>query len=326
MPLAISSKTRKMLWARSGNQCAICQQGLILQAVGDVDASVVGDECHIVADSPAGPRGGRRDLAPDIDGYDNLILLCRNHHKLIDDRTAYYSVARLQRVKQLHEKTIRERLARRRVGVPLFVLSMVVICGMIVVVTFPRPIIYSGVSVARSGEDMLLAGKLRQMLEAMSETGYVSEIKSAEVLTDRYGHDRQLDSVFIFSPPGADIRINARCRAGRLTLLDVDAMRNLKDAFPDRNTFWLVTDSEPDAEVFRSLRSSGIAVYTLDKIKATFDQLRAEWVQNGSRTRIKSMKFQYDERGMVQRTARYSIPAEMTLPQPEYFDSTQYSK
>lgn len=46
--MPISSKTRKILWAKSGNRCAICKIELIHQEKGSTDKTVIGEECHIV--------------------------------------------------------------------------------------------------------------------------------------------------------------------------------------------------------------------------------------------------------------------------------------
>src|SRR5205085_1467643 len=47
--VAISDKTRKLLWGRSGNRCAICRRTLSVDGtVVDAEA-VVGEECHIVS-------------------------------------------------------------------------------------------------------------------------------------------------------------------------------------------------------------------------------------------------------------------------------------
>jgi hypothetical protein len=55
--MAISGKTRKILWGRSGNRCAICRRELVMDATDLDDESVTGDECHIVARKPIGTRG-----------------------------------------------------------------------------------------------------------------------------------------------------------------------------------------------------------------------------------------------------------------------------
>jgi hypothetical protein len=67
----------------------------------DDDPSVFGEECHIVAQSRGGPRAS--EIA-DVDGYDNLILLCRKHHKQVDDQRSHFTVERLKQIKREHEQ------------------------------------------------------------------------------------------------------------------------------------------------------------------------------------------------------------------------------
>ncbi|MDT3443163.1 hypothetical protein [Pseudofrankia sp. BMG5.37] len=65
--------------------------------------SVVGHEAHIVAQSPTGPRGAQLPLDA-IDRLDNLILLCPNDHKIVDDQPGIYPADRLRKIKENHEK------------------------------------------------------------------------------------------------------------------------------------------------------------------------------------------------------------------------------
>jgi hypothetical protein len=70
--------------------------------------AIVGDECHIVAQSVSGPRGSGVDDRSDQ--YDNLILLCKTDHKRIDDQPSEYSAARLRELKGAHERWVSTRL------------------------------------------------------------------------------------------------------------------------------------------------------------------------------------------------------------------------
>ena len=54
--MAISDKTRKLLWGRSGSRCAICKRELIISATTGDDESIVGDECHIISPRPRAPH------------------------------------------------------------------------------------------------------------------------------------------------------------------------------------------------------------------------------------------------------------------------------
>lgn len=108
--MAISEKTRKILWGRSGNRCAICRRELVMDANDLDDESVLGDECHIVAHQSTGPRGDSPLSLRERDNYENLILLCKVHHKLTDDQPNTFTVERLKDRKRRHETWVRETL------------------------------------------------------------------------------------------------------------------------------------------------------------------------------------------------------------------------
>jgi hypothetical protein len=71
--------------------------------------SVVGDEAHIAADSPLGPRYGEGDPAK-VDAYENRILLCKVDHQMVDDQWHQYTSERLLRIKAEHEPWVESRL------------------------------------------------------------------------------------------------------------------------------------------------------------------------------------------------------------------------
>ncbi len=103
--MSILLKTHKLLWGRSGNKCAIpeCRNDLIADETETDDESIIGDEAHIVARNSDGPRGISDMTSDERDKYDNLILLCRKHHKIVDDQPNYYTVEKLKEIKQQHE-------------------------------------------------------------------------------------------------------------------------------------------------------------------------------------------------------------------------------
>src|SRR6266700_512117 len=86
--MPISLKTHKLLWGHSGNKCAIpdCRKELIIDETETDDESIIGDEAHIIAKNSDGARGENEMVLEDRDKYANLILLCRIHHKVIDDQ------------------------------------------------------------------------------------------------------------------------------------------------------------------------------------------------------------------------------------------------
>lgn len=64
---------------------------------------MLGEMCHIKAAKPNGPRYDLNQSAAQRHDVSNLILLCANHHKVIDDDEVAYTVERLQEMKALHE-------------------------------------------------------------------------------------------------------------------------------------------------------------------------------------------------------------------------------
>ncbi|MFA4830486.1 MAG: HNH endonuclease [Thermodesulfovibrionales bacterium] len=81
------------------------------------DESLIGEECHIIANSTDGPRGNI-STQEDLNKYDNLILLCRIHHKIIDDQPNTYTVERLRKIKVTHEKWVRDSLQTISITTP----------------------------------------------------------------------------------------------------------------------------------------------------------------------------------------------------------------
>lgn len=112
MKMGITLKTHKMLWARSANRCALpsCRRVLVENETETDDASIVGDEAHIVARENDGPRGISDLTLEQRDKYDNLILMCKIHHKQIDDQEMKYTVEVLHRMKLEHIDWVNKNL------------------------------------------------------------------------------------------------------------------------------------------------------------------------------------------------------------------------
>lgn len=105
--MSISEITRKILWAKSGNRCAICKTELITEQEKNSKLNI-GEECHIISSKVKGPRH-KPDL-DDYDTFDNLILLCRNHHKEIDTLVDAFPEEILRYMKQNHENWVNTTL------------------------------------------------------------------------------------------------------------------------------------------------------------------------------------------------------------------------
>jgi HNH endonuclease len=100
--MAVSERTRKIIWIEAGGRCAICRRQVLTEGTETDDPSIFGEEAHIVARSSGGPRAGA--LSEDkLDSHENLILLCREHHKQVDDQPNHYTIERLRAIKQAHK-------------------------------------------------------------------------------------------------------------------------------------------------------------------------------------------------------------------------------
>jgi hypothetical protein len=94
---------RKKLWRASGFECA--RPGCDEQLINDDEDTVIGVESHIHARNPGGPR-----YDPDMDedernAFENLILLCRNDHRRVDQSPEKYTAETLRKWKEDHERT-----------------------------------------------------------------------------------------------------------------------------------------------------------------------------------------------------------------------------
>lgn len=106
----ILNRDLKLLWGRAGNRCALCKRELVHDKT-DLDRDVVvGEEAHIVSASPNGPRGDDPLPLEKRYFYENLMLLCREDHKIIDEQVNTFTVDRLHRIKEDHEAWVRVKL------------------------------------------------------------------------------------------------------------------------------------------------------------------------------------------------------------------------
>lgn len=106
-----SHKTLKVLFALSGNQCAHpdCTNTLIEPATEESDALVTAHICHLYAISEDGPRGKSGLTKKELNSPENLILLCRNHHAVVDGQHETYPADMLKEWKQTHESETQKR-------------------------------------------------------------------------------------------------------------------------------------------------------------------------------------------------------------------------
>lgn len=95
---AITTAAIKKLYGLSAGQCNICGEPVFTEGVH------IGQMAHVIAKSPKGPRGDE-SIAND-NTYENLILLCANHHIIVDRDPATYTVEKLLQIKKDYESYI----------------------------------------------------------------------------------------------------------------------------------------------------------------------------------------------------------------------------
>lgn len=96
-----SISTIKKLFAFSNNRCAFpnCSSPIVEES-----GTVTGIVCHIAARSKGGPRYDSKQTDEQRHAFQNLILMCGRHSKLIDSEPKHYTDKALYEFKTTHEK------------------------------------------------------------------------------------------------------------------------------------------------------------------------------------------------------------------------------
>ncbi len=105
-----------LLYSRSAGLCNRCRNPVFVPTVDGNGYINIGEIAHNLPYSVKGPRGTEivsfaitiDEYSPD-NSYNNLILLCRNHHKIVD-KDAHYSVEQVKRLKNDHEDWVTNSL------------------------------------------------------------------------------------------------------------------------------------------------------------------------------------------------------------------------
>jgi hypothetical protein len=106
----ISEKVRSLLWAKSAGRCEFdgCNKPLWRDGLTQIEMNFA-DVAHIIGNRSDGPRGDLVLSAEYCNDVSNLMLMCLDHHRMIDQITGVYSDEILRHMKNAHEERI-ERL------------------------------------------------------------------------------------------------------------------------------------------------------------------------------------------------------------------------
>ncbi len=101
----VPGRDKAILWGRAAARCCHpdCKLLLIEPATSLDDEAMFGQAAHIVAHSAEGPRAHAGYPSDKLDSYENLILLCGNHHAIVDKQANTYTSDDLRGWKSEHE-------------------------------------------------------------------------------------------------------------------------------------------------------------------------------------------------------------------------------
>jgi len=98
----IPQREVKILWGKSAGKCSICKRDLILDE-HDGRPYPIGKMAHIEGENEGSARFNPSLSITARSKYDNLILLCPDHHDIIDQDLGEYTVEKLREIKKQHE-------------------------------------------------------------------------------------------------------------------------------------------------------------------------------------------------------------------------------
>lgn len=98
---AVTAKNYKLLYGLSAARCNICSQLLFELKQDEAGFIHIGEMGHQYAYSGGkkAPRAHTIDKESGDNSYNNLILLCANDHKRVDQNTDYYTIEKLKKIK-----------------------------------------------------------------------------------------------------------------------------------------------------------------------------------------------------------------------------------
>jgi len=88
------------IWSSVAGRCAFSGCGIkLFQVNSEGHLTRIADQCHIIAKKPGGPRGDPVLSNVLKEDPDNIILLCRNHHAIIDSNPQKYTIESLRNMR-----------------------------------------------------------------------------------------------------------------------------------------------------------------------------------------------------------------------------------
>ena len=102
--MAPTPLTKRLLDICSKNRCAFPDCYKLLSDYGT--KTITGERCHIKGEKPGSARYDPTQTDKERDSFENLIMMCEEHHKIIDARPDIYTVEVLMEIKRKHEESL----------------------------------------------------------------------------------------------------------------------------------------------------------------------------------------------------------------------------
>lgn len=118
--MTITEKSIKLLWSNAAGRCSFpeCDKRLTVEQAAASAPYTLGEMAHIKGKNRGSNRHDAMQADEERDRYDNLILLCPNHHTEIDkpENEDRYSVAWLLEEKIKHEQRVLAALTPKTIS------------------------------------------------------------------------------------------------------------------------------------------------------------------------------------------------------------------
>ena len=114
--MSISERDIKLLWGRAAAMCSFpdCRIKLTQDKKLASGSFPLGEQAHIVGESEDAPRGKSPLTVEERNSYFNLILLCPNHHTIIDKNPEDHPIEKLHLIKDRHELWVEATLSESK--------------------------------------------------------------------------------------------------------------------------------------------------------------------------------------------------------------------